>query len=101
MIPNICPEVCEWEYGFLRSIIPEVVGEFMDCGNFANGFARVRCDHCAHEYLVPFSCRSLLCWSAAFSGKAARSADRARRPTGLPVLPHRERRSYCTIPATG
>jgi len=32
----------------LRPIIPEVV-EFMDCRDFANGFARVRCDHCAHE----------------------------------------------------
>jgi hypothetical protein len=44
-------------YGFLRPIIPEVVGKFMGCGDFANGFARVRCDHCAHEYLLPFSCK--------------------------------------------
>ena len=29
----------------------------MDCGDLAHGFARVRCDHCAHEYLLAFSCK--------------------------------------------
>jgi ribosomal protein S27E len=43
--------------GFLRPIIPEVVRKFLDCGNLAQGFARVRCPDCAHEYLVAFSCR--------------------------------------------
>ncbi|MBU1901948.1 transposase zinc-binding domain-containing protein [Patescibacteria group bacterium] len=42
-------------YGFLRSIIPEVVHKFMDCGDLERGFARVRCDHCQHEYLLAFS----------------------------------------------
>ncbi|MFM8830904.1 MAG: transposase zinc-binding domain-containing protein [Spartobacteria bacterium] len=54
---EIYPEVYEHDYGFLRPIIPEVVEKFMGCGDFANGFARVRCDHCAHEYLLPFSCK--------------------------------------------
>lgn len=31
--------------------------KFMGCGDFAKGFARVRCDQCAHEYLFPFSCK--------------------------------------------
>ena len=44
-------------YGFLRPIIPEVVNKFMNCGDLAHGFARVRCDHCAHEYLLAFSCK--------------------------------------------
>jgi len=46
---DIYPEAYERDYGFLRPIIPEVVEKFMGCGDFANGFARVRCDHCAHE----------------------------------------------------
>ena len=54
---DIYPEAYERDFGFLRPIIPEVVGKFMGCGDFANGFARVRCDHCAHEYLLPFSCK--------------------------------------------
>lgn len=44
-------------YGFLRPIIPEVVNKFLDCGDLARGFARVRCDHCTHEYLLAFSCK--------------------------------------------
>lgn len=44
-------------YGFLRPIIPEVVHTFLDCGDLARGFARVRCDHCKHEYLLAFSCK--------------------------------------------
>ena len=44
-------------YGFLRPIIPEVVGKFLDCGTLEQGFARVRCDHCQHEYLLAFSCK--------------------------------------------
>jgi len=43
-------------FGFLRPIIPEVVNKFLDCGDLERGFARVRCDHCKHEYLLAFSC---------------------------------------------
>jgi hypothetical protein len=34
-------------YGVLRGVIPEVVDKFMGCGDFAKGFARVRCDECS------------------------------------------------------
>ena len=44
-------------YGFLRPIVPEVVNKFLDCGDLDRGFARVRCDHCKHEYLLAFSCK--------------------------------------------
>jgi Zn finger protein HypA/HybF involved in hydrogenase expression len=44
-------------YGFLRPVIREVVNKFLDCGNLERGFARVRCDHCKHEYLLAFSCK--------------------------------------------
>ena len=44
-------------YGFLRPIIPQVVNKFLDCGDLEQGFARVRCDHCKHEYLLAFSCK--------------------------------------------
>ena len=33
-------------------IIPEAVNKFLDCGDLERGFARVRCDHCKHEYLL-------------------------------------------------
>ena len=52
------PEAYQPRYGVLRRIIPEVVHKFLECGNLERGFARVRCDHCEHEYLLAFSCKS-------------------------------------------
>jgi hypothetical protein len=52
------PEHYEPRYGRLRPIIPEVVQKFLDCGVLERGFARIRCDHCQHEYLLAFSCKS-------------------------------------------
>jgi hypothetical protein len=31
--------------------------KYLECGIFAHGFARVRCDDCGHDYLVAFSCK--------------------------------------------
>jgi len=46
------------DLGPLRPVIPQVVHKFLDCGNLDRGFARIRCDHCQHEYLLAFSCKS-------------------------------------------
>jgi hypothetical protein len=51
------PRDYQSRYGVLRGVIPEVVDKFMGCGDFAKGFARVRCDECNHEYLLAFSCK--------------------------------------------
>jgi hypothetical protein len=45
------------EFGYLRSIIPEVVHGYLKCGDLSEGFARVRCPDCHHEFLLAFSCR--------------------------------------------
>jgi hypothetical protein len=41
--------------------LPEFIArefrEFLTCGLLAHGFARVRCQCCACERLVPFSCK--------------------------------------------
>jgi len=29
----------------------------LDCGDLHNGFARVRCEDCGHEYFLAFSCK--------------------------------------------
>ena len=31
--------------------------KFLACGILEHGFARIRCDACAHEYLLAFSCK--------------------------------------------
>ncbi len=44
-------------YGFWRPYITDVIYRYLDCGDLRCGFARVRCDNCGHEYLLPFSCK--------------------------------------------
>jgi len=45
------------KYGYLRRVIPKVVDNFHFCGDLKQGFARIRCPECHHEYLLSFSCR--------------------------------------------
>jgi hypothetical protein len=57
---DVYEEQYQPQFGYLRPIIPEVpevVNKFFDCGDLHHGFARVRCDHCKHEYLLAFSCK--------------------------------------------
>lgn len=35
----------------------DVIYKYLDCGDLHCGFARVRCEHCGHEYLLAFSCK--------------------------------------------
>jgi len=45
-------------YGPWRAVVPMVVDRFLACGILEHGFALIRCDACAHEYLLAFSCKS-------------------------------------------
>ena len=47
----------ERTYGFFRPYLQKVVYQYLDCGNLRNGFARVKCRDCNHEYLLAFSCK--------------------------------------------
>jgi hypothetical protein len=44
-------------HGFFRPVIEDVVHAYLKCGDLKQGFARVRCPDCHHEYLLAFSCR--------------------------------------------
>jgi len=43
--------------GHLPAFVERDFRDFLTCGVLAHGFARVRCDTCARERLVPFSCK--------------------------------------------
>ena len=45
------------KYGYFRSIVSKVIYQYLDCGILHNGFARVKCRVCNHEYLLAFSCK--------------------------------------------
>jgi hypothetical protein len=44
-------------YGFWRPVIARTVDKFLACGDLHEGFARIRCPRCRHEFFVAFSCR--------------------------------------------
>lgn len=44
-------------FGYLRTEIRSTIFRYLDCGCLQNGFARVKCNDCGHEYLVAFSCK--------------------------------------------
>jgi len=49
--------------------------EFLRCGCLAAGFARIHCDECGHDRLVPFSCKGRgFCPSCGGRRMAERSA---------------------------
>jgi len=41
----------------LPSYVQDEFEVFLQCGRLENGFLRVRCEECKHEYLVAFSCK--------------------------------------------
>jgi len=43
--------------GGLPHFVEREFREFLTCGALGRGFARVRCENCAFERLVPFSCK--------------------------------------------
>jgi Zn finger protein HypA/HybF involved in hydrogenase expression len=45
------------KYGYFRPIVTKVIYQYLDCGILHNGFARVKCRNCKHEYLLAFSCK--------------------------------------------
>ena len=45
-------------YGDWRPVVREVADKFLACGILEHGFARVRCDACAHDYLLALSCKA-------------------------------------------
>ncbi len=45
------------KYGYWRPHIIDVIHEYLDCGNPHLGSARVKCNDCRHEFIVPFTCK--------------------------------------------
>lgn len=45
------------EYGPWRPVVAQVAEKVLACGVFEQGIAPIRCDDCAHEHLLAFSCK--------------------------------------------
>ena len=40
-----------------KPFVCKAFAKYLECGIFAHGFARARCDDCGHDYFVAFSCK--------------------------------------------
>jgi len=54
---QVYEERFERRCGFFRSYVRQVIYRYLYCGILHNGFARVKCGDCGHEYLLAFSCK--------------------------------------------
>ncbi len=52
-LKNVYPDRYEHQFGYYRPITDEVFFRYLDCGILRCGFARIRCERCHHEYLLP------------------------------------------------
>lgn len=57
MLEQVYGERFATQDGFFRPYVKQVIYRFLDCGIIHNGFARVKCEDCGHEYLLGFSCK--------------------------------------------
>jgi len=66
-----------------------VVQGFLRCGDLTDGFARVRCPDCHHEYLLAFSCRGRWFCPSCHAKKVILFGQHLRDNVLYPV-PHRQ-----------
>lgn len=56
-LERVWEERYQHKYGYWRPYVMDVIYKYLDCGDLHQGFARVKCSDCQHEYLLPFSCK--------------------------------------------
>jgi hypothetical protein len=54
-LERVWEERYQRKYGYWRPHVMDVIYKYLDCGDLHQGFARVKCEDCNHEYLLPFS----------------------------------------------
>ena len=78
-----------------RPVVAQVADKFLACGVLEHGFARIRCNDCAHEYLLAFSCKCRDCCPRCHARRLARWTPWRDTTLLAPVL---HRQVVLTIP---
>jgi hypothetical protein len=76
-------------YGYRRAVVDDVVRGYLKCGDLHDGFARVRCPDCCHEYLLSFSCKDRWFCPSCHAKKVIRFGNLLHASI-LTLLPHRQ-----------
>jgi ribosomal protein S27E len=86
---RVYPERYQQRYGFFRPVIRKAVLDFLKCGDLREGFARVRCPDCRHEFFVAFSCKQRCVCPSCHQKRSLTTALRIAEEVSAPV-PHRQ-----------
>ncbi|MGK2944322.1 MAG: IS91 family transposase, partial [Desulfuromonadales bacterium] len=76
-------------YGYRRAVVDDVVRDYLKCGDLREGFARVRCPDCCHEYLLSFSCKGRWFCPSCHAKKVLQFGDLLSSNI-LSSIPHRQ-----------
>lgn len=77
-------------YGDWSPVVREVADKFLACGVLDHGFARLRCDACAHEYLLAFSCKARYFCPSCHAKRLALWTLWLEESLLVPGVPHRQ-----------
>jgi hypothetical protein len=77
------------KYGFWRPQIRKAVDAFLKCGDLHEGFARVRCPDCKHEFFVAYSCKQRCACPSCHQKRALLTALHVEEEVCSPVA-HRQ-----------
>ena len=77
------------KYGFWRPVVARSVAAFLTCGDLHQGFARVRCPDCEHEFFVAFSCKQRCTCPSCHQKRALLTASHVADEVCFPVA-HRQ-----------
>ena len=92
---QVYPERYEDRYGFFRLVIRETVYKYLGRGDLKQGFARVRCRECGHEYLLAYSCKRRYFCTSCHTKRAVAFAEWLHTTVLMPVA---HRQIVLTIP---
>ncbi len=92
---QVYPERFAAKYGFWRPVVERAVAAFLRCGDLAEGFARVRCPDCRHEFFVAFSCKQRCACPSCHQKRALLTARHVAEEVCFPVA---HRQVVLTIP---
>ena len=93
---QVYPERFAAKYGFWRPVVERAVAAFLRCGDLAEGFARVRCPDCRHEFFVAFSCKQRCACPSCHQKRALLTARHVAEEVCFPVA---HRQVVLTIPS--
>ena len=74
-------------WGPLPAQVDSAVSAFLSCGDCHSGFTRLRCTHCGHEYLLPFTCKQRGLCASCHQRRALDEASNIAEQVYAPVPP--------------